>query len=181
MDEPPHAPVEEQPPRSAPEPPPTVPQTKEHPAESREEPALTDEECAASVNEAVRSLLPNRDVYPGPEIPEKKTGNARRACRIPADEPLLALIDCTVFGSARHCLAFTARGIYASNGAAAVTPGRVAIRYAEFAGRSFGDGGYQEVHLGANQHLAVSGCAVPKAEIIALLRSLQKTFARKGD
>ena len=42
-----------------------------------------------------------------PEIPAEKSQNARSRCQIPPGEELLAIIDLTMFGSAKECWAFT--------------------------------------------------------------------------
>ena len=48
-------------------------------------------------------------------IPSKKASNARKTLGIPHTVSLMALVDCTLFGSAKDAIAFTSAGIYAKN------------------------------------------------------------------
>jgi hypothetical protein len=50
--------------------------------------------------------------FVAPEIPAKKSQNARSRCQIPPGEELLAIIDLTMFGSAKNCWAFTDVALY---------------------------------------------------------------------
>lgn len=56
-----------------------------------------------------------QDYYCGGEIPANKLINARKSLRIPSREQVLALINCTVFGSAKDAIAIASSGIYAKN------------------------------------------------------------------
>ena len=47
------------------------------------------------------------DVYIAPDIPPKKLSNAISKTKVSAEEEVIGLIDCTVFGSAKDCLLFT--------------------------------------------------------------------------
>src|SRR5262249_32038345 len=60
----------------------------------------------------LESFQPQSDFYVTPNIPGKKLANARIACNVPQDEQILALIDCTVFGSAKDCILFGSKSIY---------------------------------------------------------------------
>jgi hypothetical protein len=53
--------------------------------------------------------------YFGSEIPEKKLANARTSFGIPSAEQIIALVDCTMFGSAKDGVAFSGSGIYWKN------------------------------------------------------------------
>lgn len=53
--------------------------------------------------------------YFGAEIPEKKLANARISFAIPLSERIIALVDCTMFGSAKDGVAFGENGIYWKN------------------------------------------------------------------
>jgi hypothetical protein len=55
-------------------------------------------------------------LYLAPSIPPKKLANATMKACVPADEKVLGLIDCTIFGSASDCLVFGSRGFYYSDG-----------------------------------------------------------------
>jgi hypothetical protein len=56
------------------------------------------------------------ELYLAPSIPPKKLANATTKACVPADEKVLGLIDCTIFGSASSCLVFGSRGFYYSAG-----------------------------------------------------------------
>jgi len=53
--------------------------------------------------------------YVGENIPTKKLNRAVKEMDIPNDEQLIALIDCTILGSAKYGAVFTSTGIYVKN------------------------------------------------------------------
>ncbi len=55
------------------------------------------------------------DFFVHPEIPNDKLANARQAARVPEDETVVALVDCTFFGSAKDCVLFGTKAIYFKN------------------------------------------------------------------
>ncbi|WP_310461280.1 hypothetical protein [Sphaerotilus sp.] len=55
------------------------------------------------------------DFYVGSQIPDKKMNNAMANYPIPRNEEILALIDATVFGSAKQGMAIGSSGIYWNN------------------------------------------------------------------
>ncbi len=57
----------------------------------------------------------NNNYFAGNNIPPKKVRNARASLGVPFDEEVIALIDLTIFGSAKDALIITNRGIYAKN------------------------------------------------------------------
>jgi len=125
---------------------------------------------------ALRSFLPQNDLYVAPDIPPKKVANARAACGIPADERVLGLVNCTVFGSAKNALVFGSRAAYFHN-EWSESCRQGAIPYPEFASRTFSDGGARNVNLGSgNQALDVSGSSCSKAQVIAILHAVGRAF-----
>jgi hypothetical protein len=52
--------------------------------------------------------------YIDPQIPPTKLFNARQTCKVPVDEKPLALLDMTMFGSAKDAIVFGVRGLYYS-------------------------------------------------------------------
>lgn len=54
----------------------------------------------------LRGFLPDKRIHVTPEIPDPALQNARTCCSIPASEPVLGLVDCTVFRSAKECVVF---------------------------------------------------------------------------
>ena len=74
------------------------------------------EVIAGAVADFFSNLPPLVDsVYLSPAIPNRKEQNLRNKANIPMQESLYALIDCTVFGSAKNGVAFTCRGIWGHN------------------------------------------------------------------
>lgn len=70
--------------------------------------------------EALQSLLEELAgnwLHVTPDIPARKEANARERMHIPADEPVLALADTTVFRSGKDGVVVAARGIYWRNSA----------------------------------------------------------------
>lgn len=53
--------------------------------------------------------------YVGENIPERKLSNAIKEFSIPADEVIYALVDATVFGSAKNGVVFTNKGFHIRN------------------------------------------------------------------
>ena len=122
----------------------------------------------------IRSLLPQDGLFVEPDVPPKKLANATRACALPPTERVLAVIDCTVFGSAKNCLVFGCEGIYFHNDRTSKSAGAGAVPYHEFDSRVFDDGGFQEVALGEDQFLNVSGSSVSKAKALDMLQSVKQ-------
>ena len=52
------------------------------------------------------------DYFVGDVIPKKKLANARRSYPVPEQERIVALLDATVFGSAKDGLAVCTGGVY---------------------------------------------------------------------
>ena len=55
------------------------------------------------------------DFHIAPKIPADKLANARASAAVPKQEGVVALIDCTLFGSAKDCLVFGERAVYFNN------------------------------------------------------------------
>ncbi|MBN1319563.1 MAG: DUF4339 domain-containing protein [Thermoleophilia bacterium] len=56
-----------------------------------------------------------QDFYSGGDIPANKLINARKSLKIPGREDVFALINCTVFGSAKDAIVIASSGIFAKN------------------------------------------------------------------
>ena len=108
-------------------------------------------------------------------ISQKKLKNALNKCDVPSDETILALIDLTVFGSAKNCLVFGEKGIYFHNDATGKTPGAFSVDYLEFRDGSFDKGGFQELYMGSDIYLNISGAKHGiKNEILDILNEIKK-------
>jgi hypothetical protein len=134
------------------------------------------EPSAESIVRVLRGYLPQKGLFVAPDIPATKLANAKRSCSIPDTDSLVGLIDCTVSGSAKDCLAFGCQNLYFHNRRGSLaTPEAGAISYSQFPARAFTDGGWFRISLGQDDCLSVSGCAVPKDTIVDILRFIRKS------
>ena len=111
-------------------------------------------------------------LYVTPNIPEKKLRNARKFCEVPDEEDVLALIDCTVFGSASDAMLFGTRHLFfrnfiAQNG----RPGR--FLYGHLATMSLQRVGDGELLFGETSVANISGSGMSSSDLIALISDLQ--------
>lgn len=123
----------------------------------------------------MQSLPHLSSLYLSPNIPEKKLRNARKFCEVPDEEDVLALVDCTVFGSASDALLFGAKHVFfrnfiAQNG----RPGR--LPYGTLAKMSLQRGNEGELLFTEGQIVNVSGSGLSVNDLMALIRELQKRF-----
>ncbi len=112
------------------------------------------------------------DFYLDPQIPANKLSNGRNACQVPWDHPVMALIDTTVFGSAKNCLIFSHTGIYYHNDWTGQQPGGYFIAYSDIKGRSFTKVGAHEVNLDRGSSVDFSGSSLPTEEALQIMRGL---------
>ena len=129
----------------------------------------------------IKRRMPQDDLHVAPDIPPDKLRNARASCKVPPDERILGLIDCTVFASAKNSLVFGCNGVYFHNDWGGKSPGAGAIAYSDFPNRVFDEGAWQEVGLDCNQFLNISGSSVPKRKILAILESISRVIAAQGN
>jgi hypothetical protein len=130
------------------------------------------------MNESLLKLLSNYTSLDGlfvePNIPPKKLFNAKKSCGLAEEEHILALIDCSVFGSAKQCLLIGSKGIYYHNDWNATRPGTGEIPYSEFASSILVSSGLSEISLGPNKYLDVSGSRLSKKNILEILTYVQR-------
>ena len=125
------------------------------------------------LQDSLRPFGPVSSLYLTPNIPDKKLRNARKFCEVPDEEELLALLDCTVFGSASDSVLFGNRHLFfrnfiAQNG----RPGRIAYHdLVHMAIHRAGDG---ELMFGDNLISNISGSGLTAADFFSLIRDLQK-------
>ena len=108
-----------------------------------------------------------------PNIPDKKLSNALKTCEVPEEEKILAIIDATVMGNAKHCLAIGQGGIYVHNDWSGKTPGRHYYSYKDFLTLNIERSGAYEVMLG-NVGFNTAGASMKKDAIVSLLQDLQR-------
>lgn len=132
------------------------------------------------VKQVIMKYLPNDDIHIEGEIPRKKEQNSRSICSINPSEPIYALIDCTVSGSAKNCVLFTSDAMVCHNDWVGKTPGVISIPYRDFPSRTFRSGGFKEISLDNNKFLNVSGSGVSKAKLFEILEGIKKGIANDG-
>ncbi|HMU40455.1 MAG TPA: hypothetical protein PKE31_15715 [Pseudomonadota bacterium] len=112
-------------------------------------------------------------LYVSPEIPDKKLRTARKFCEVPDEEHVLALIDCTVFGSASDAVLFGNRHLFFRNFVARDgRPGR--ISYADLCQVPIHRAGDGELVFGEKITANLSGSGLSAADLLVLLKELQK-------
>jgi len=112
-----------------------------------------------------------------PRIPTTKERNARQSCGVPGGEKVLALIDCTLWGSARDAVVFGEHAMYFHNGTAS---GK--LPYKDLRGRTIKAGGCQ-VDLDRGMHCSLSGATDDghTALVVAkLLRRLAELYSGRN-
>lgn len=120
------------------------------------------------------------DLYVAPRIPAEKLANAREACGVPTEEEVIGLVDCTVFGSAKHAVVLGTTGIRYHNPWSGQQPGAHALTYAELARRPIRSGDAGSVDLGEGDNVDMSGSAVPPETLIPILTTLARWFGAPG-
>jgi hypothetical protein len=112
-------------------------------------------------------------LYVSPNIPPKKLTNATSKAQVPADEKVLGLIDCTVFGSASDSLVFGSRGFYYHNmGGSNPNPG--AVPYSEFPECHFTTYWLNCISLGKDRYCNKAGASVGRDKIIEILTAIKQ-------
>ena len=66
------------------------------------------------LQDSLRPFGPVSSLYLTPNIPDKKLRNARKFREVPDEEEVLALLDCTVFGSASDSVLFGNRHLFSA-------------------------------------------------------------------
>jgi hypothetical protein len=108
-----------------------------------------------------------------PDIPTEKMRNARKACEMPGGEKALALIDFTIFGSAKNALIFGEHAVYYHN------VGHYTVKYSTLRGRDI-TASFGSIKLGDGPDLSLSGATDDGylAHVIAeLLRQIAAAFS----
>jgi len=132
---------------------------------------------STSTTEAVLGVLrgyqARKTLYFAPNIPSHKLTNASSRCNIPSDEQVLALIDCTVFGSAKDCILFGTKGLYYYHLGA--TPKMGMIPWSDFPSCNFvkGHGVVKIRVMGMGLEMCASGSYFSAEELCLMLESLR--------
>jgi F-box protein 11 len=120
----------------------------------------------------LKSFGSQQDYYVHPDIPSDKLLKARERCKVPESEQVLALIDCTLFGSAKNSILLGQAGIYYHNGWTAKQIGSGNVSYSQFPERDFHDEG-NEISLGNNQYVELNGSSVSMETVLNILNELK--------
>ena len=67
--------------------------------------------------------------FVAPNISAEKLQNAKESCEVVKEDEILALIDMTVSGKAKHCILISSSGVYIHNGKMTTHPGRYFLSY----------------------------------------------------
>lgn len=81
------------------------------PVAAEQEDLLADVDVVEVVATVLAECGHGGDLHVAPKIPAAKLDRARRSCNVPSDEPVLGLLDLTVFGSASDALLIGPIGI----------------------------------------------------------------------
>ncbi|MBL9043957.1 MAG: hypothetical protein JNM83_20250 [Myxococcales bacterium] len=128
---------------------------------------------AEQLHDVLKPFVHLSSLYLQPNIPDKKLRNARKFCEVPDEEDVLALVDCTVFGSASDAVLFGSRHLFfrnfiAQNG----RPGR--LSYGDLLRISLQRSNDGELVFGENLTANLSGSGLSAAELLMVMRELQK-------
>ncbi len=126
----------------------------------------------ALVKAAVRISLTQGSFYFAPDIPPAKLKKARQSCEVAENDETIALIDCTLFGSANDCVMFCESGIYGRNLRQSVS----FIPYHALPGAAIIES-VDDMHciwVGEKGLLNLKGSDVPRTEMLDLLNRLQR-------
>jgi large subunit ribosomal protein L7/L12 len=129
----------------------------------------------ANIVNALSAFKEEDDFFIGADIPSKKLANATDFCELSMDDEVLALMDLTVFGSAKNAIIIGMQGIYYHNDGNAAQPGVHHIPYSVLRERRIKPKGMlsTEVDLGQGSTIDVSGCAMSTKQVSTILCALR--------
>lgn len=127
------------------------------------------------IDAAIREFRVVSGILVAPGIPEKKLRNAISKNGYTGSSPILGLIDCTVFGSAKENVMFTASGVYWKQ------MGRISgqITYADLLRTTIKSGGFfasQEVVTGLGQSISINGSNINRRDFLNLLIQIKNLY-----
>jgi TIR domain len=128
------------------------------------------------VDKALQKILQKRsrlrDFYVAPDIPAGKLQTARERCKVPPGEKALALIDCTVFGTASDAVVLGREGVYFRN----FTGHQGHLLYRQLAQLTM-EGAGMYVSFSNGQVCDLTGSQFPGEQLAALLREIAAVLA----
>ncbi len=128
------------------------------------------------ITRVLKSFASQADLHLTPEIPTDKLAHARANCAISEEEPVLGLVDCTFWGSAKNCVLFGSKAIYHH-----VDGTRGKIAYKDFPNSIFVWWGNTVVALGnANgEKIHTANSAVSAEKLCNMFTDIKHLFAGK--
>ncbi|OCA87833.1 hypothetical protein A8F94_08305 [Bacillus sp. FJAT-27225] len=114
----------------------------------------------------------NASYYVEELIPAKKLQAARENYSIPADEEVFALIDATIFGSAKNGLAICSGGLYWNNDWTTVSR-KTSVLWDIFRDATIKVKGKWELEIGHGRLFGMSGSNMKNEELCRLLTEIQ--------
>lgn len=110
-------------------------------------------------------------LYVFPNIPDRKISNARASCGI-VNQEILALIDGTVFGSAKNALVITQKTVFVHNDWGSLASGTHSVPMAELLEDDVNIPSKNEVVISPGVSFNTSGCSMNPADIAVLIIGL---------
>ncbi len=126
------------------------------------------------VNELVRQLRYLEHFHVAPGIPSKKLNNALMKNGYTGQDPIIGLLDCTIFGTAKDHVMFTSTGVYFNNPLA--TPKSGGLLYSDFHRCHFSKtGGFlaNSIDTGVGTILTTTGSSLSRNQMIELLNTIK--------
>ncbi|WP_043931127.1 GYF domain-containing protein [Bacillus sp. EB01] len=142
-------------------------------------PVLSDEPAGSIDLEGIRRICED---FSGPSyyvaelIPAKKLEAARENYSIPDSDEVIALVDATVFGSAKNGLAICTGGLYWDNDWTIVSH-KNSVSWNEFRTATIQIKGKWELEIGEGCVFGMSGSQMKNEELCSLLMEIQSLFA----
>ena len=136
------------------------------------------------LREAVATILDRfvneKSFYRLTNVPDRKLAGATQSCKLGKGEYILALIDCTLFGSASDCVLFTNKALrYYHSAGAEPNPGH--FPYRSLISKRFSTYWINCVSLGGADYINLSHSAFPRNSLIDLLEAIRDLVAdREG-
>jgi hypothetical protein len=138
------------------------------------------------LEDAILSLLERyrtrSKFYIRPNIPIDKLNIARARAVVPPDEPVLALLDATLTGTADLALVFCSNGIfYRTRGGTHDAPRQGRVLYVDFPGISFErQGSFSAVSLGPGKSFDIGGSGFSAEALLELLNSIKALLTQQS-
>lgn len=119
----------------------------------------------------------NDSWYVGKAIPGKKLRNVMKEFPIPPNEKMIAVVDCTIFGSCKLGLAICSGGLYVNNDWS-IDKKKGYLSWDEFTQANIRAAGKYNVEITPVFILGMSGSVLKPDELVKILEHLQDYIER---